>query len=80
VCTVRVTRARRHINTAETISIPLETDGCGHLGGDRVAFLEHVQVRITLSAPKRGDVQIFLTSPAGTRSQVGCFKYDSSQI
>jgi furin len=36
----------------------------------RVTFLEHVQARITLMAPKRGDIQIFLISPAGTRSQL----------
>lgn len=31
-----------------------------------VNYLEHVQAKITLSAPRRGDLQINLTSPAGT--------------
>lgn len=35
-----------------------------------VAFLEHVQAHVTLVASRRGDVQLFLVSPAGTRSQL----------
>lgn len=34
----------------------------------QVNFLEHVQAHITLTSPRRGDLQIFLTSPAGTKS------------
>lgn len=33
-----------------------------------VNFLEHVQAKISLSSSRRGDIQIYLTSPAGTRS------------
>lgn len=32
-----------------------------------VNFLEHVQAKITLTAQRRGDIVIYLTSPAGTR-------------
>jgi len=35
-----------------------------------VNFLEHVQAHITLTAARRGDVQLFLTSPGGTKSQL----------
>ena len=35
---------------------------------DEVHFLEHVQAHVTLAASKRGDVQISLTSPKGTKS------------
>ena len=35
---------------------------------DKVKYLEHVQVHVTLSATKRGDVQINLISPSGTKS------------
>ncbi|RWS09190.1 Furin-like protease 1: isoforms 1/1-X/2 [Dinothrombium tinctorium] len=35
---------------------------------DNVRFLEHVQAKVTLSATRRGDIHIYLTSPAGTRS------------
>lgn len=45
----------------------LETDGCrGKL--DEVNNLEHVQVIVTLQSPRRGEVELYLTSPAGTRS------------
>ena len=33
-----------------------------------VSFIEHVQAHVSLEAPKRGDVQISLTSPSGTKS------------
>ncbi len=39
-------------------------------GCDRVRVLEHVQAHVTLAASKRGDVQIFLVSPSGTRSNL----------
>lgn len=32
-----------------------------------VNFLEHVQAKITLTTQRRGVIQIFLTSPAGTK-------------
>ena len=35
-----------------------------------VNFLEHVQAHITLTALRRGDVQMYLTSPGGTKSQL----------
>lgn len=33
-----------------------------------VRFLEHVQAKVTLTATRRGDIHIYLTSPMGTRS------------
>ncbi|XP_043235224.1 furin-like protease 1 [Amphibalanus amphitrite] len=33
-----------------------------------VNYMEHVQARISLDATRRGDIRIFLTSPAGTTS------------
>lgn len=51
------------------LQLQLYTDGCmsGPSEG-RVAFVEHVQAIVSLKAPKRGDIQIYLTSPAGTKS------------
>ena len=34
----------------------------------QVNFLEHVQAHVTLTSARRGDIQIFLTSPGGTKS------------
>lgn len=33
-----------------------------------VLYLEHIQVKVNLTAHKRGDIEIKLTSPAGTTS------------
>jgi len=35
-----------------------------------ILFLEHVQAVVSLSATRRGDVEIYLTSPGGTMSQL----------
>ncbi|PAV59977.1 hypothetical protein WR25_18047 isoform F [Diploscapter pachys] len=50
------------------LQLQLYTDGCANSPDENVAYLEHVQAIITLKAPKRGDIQIYLTSPAGTKS------------
>ena len=39
-----------------------------HVNCDNVRFLEHVQAKVTLTATRRGDIHIYLTSPSGTRS------------
>jgi len=36
----------------------------------QVNFLEHVQAHVTLTSTRRGDVQMYLTSPGGTKSQL----------
>ena len=35
---------------------------------NHVKYLEHVQARVTLTSDRRGEIQIFLTSPMGTKS------------
>ncbi|CAJ0962979.1 unnamed protein product, partial [Mesorhabditis belari] len=49
------------------LQLQLYTDGCAG-SDDHVAYVEHVQAIVTLKAPKRGDIQIYLTSPSNTRS------------
>ncbi|KAK6013954.1 convertase P-domain protein, partial [Ostertagia ostertagi] len=51
-------------------STPLHalTYGCAGSPDEQVVYLEHVQAIITLKAPKRGDIQIYLTSPSGRPS------------
>ncbi|XP_055326516.1 furin-like protease 1 [Sitodiplosis mosellana] len=44
------------------ISLKVQPHQCGS-----VNYLEHVQAKITLTTPRRGDIQIHLTSPAGTK-------------
>lgn len=47
----------------------VSTDGCrGQM--DEVNYLEHVQVVVTLQAQRRGELELYLTSPAGTKSML----------
>ena len=43
----------------------IRVDNC-----DGLKFIEHIQAHVTLGAAKRGDVQIWLISPKGTRSNL----------
>lgn len=46
-------------------------------GGSRplIRSLEHVQVQLSLSYSRRGDLEISLTSPMGTRSMLVAIRY-----
>ena len=51
--------------------VSLKSDGCAGAGGhgsSDVRRVEHVQAVITLTSSRRGHVQLYLTSPGGTRS------------
>ena len=43
----------------------IRVDNC-----DGLKYIEHIQAHVTLGAAKRGDVQIWLISPKGTRSNL----------
>ncbi|KAH9286625.1 Furin-like protease 1, isoforms 1/1-X/2 [Echinococcus granulosus] len=61
----------RHHTTEQ---LRLETDGClVNEAGDPsrgVAYLEHVQAKVTLTSDCRGEVELWLTSPMGTKSKL----------
>ena len=44
----------------------------GH--ANSIRSLEHVQVQLSLSYSRRGDLEISLTSPMGTRSTLGAIR------
>jgi len=52
-----------------SLTLKLDTKACEGLD-TQVDYLEHVQAVITLNSTRRGDVQMFLTSPMGTRSMI----------
>ncbi|KAK6635926.1 hypothetical protein RUM44_001180 [Polyplax serrata] len=57
------------IPSSRPLKLKIDTKAC--LGTEtQVSYLEHVQAVITLNASRRGDVEIFLTSPMGTRSMI----------
>ena len=57
----------RQVPVGGAISVRLATDGCRGLS-NHVTYVEHVIVKLSLQASRRGEVQVFLISPAGTRS------------
>ena len=46
------------------MKVGITTDGCKGTPSE-VAFLEHVQLTVSLEYPRRGDLKISLTSPSG---------------
>ncbi|KAB7497229.1 Neuroendocrine convertase 2 [Armadillidium nasatum] len=53
----------------ESILVEIDTTACYDTDTE-VNYLEHVQAVISLNSSRRGDVELFLTSPMGTRSMI----------
>lgn len=52
-----------------SLLLRIKTDAC--TGTDtEVRYLEHVQAVITANATRRGDLELFVTSPMGTRYNI----------
>ncbi|XP_070543437.1 proprotein convertase subtilisin/kexin type 5-like [Ptychodera flava] len=47
----------------------MKTDGCEG-STNQITYLEHVQVKISATLSRRGDLAIYLTSPSGTKSDL----------
>ncbi|XP_046626653.1 furin-like protease 1 isoform X1 [Neodiprion virginianus] len=62
-CEVPAPNIGRTIPPKSQITLMLHVKECSG-----VNFLEHVQAKVSLTAGRRGDLQIQLTSPAGTKS------------
>ena len=50
------------------IEVSVKSDGCAGGYGSDVRRVEHVQAVVSLTSSRRGHVQLYLTSPGGTRS------------
>ncbi|XP_075031829.1 proprotein convertase subtilisin/kexin type 4 isoform X2 [Calonectris borealis] len=76
-CSVKALHAPRNIGSKLTVS----TDISFCLGRTKhIHSLEHVQVQLSLSYSRRGDLVIALTSPMGTTSMLVTMRpYDTSQ-
>lgn len=57
------------IPTAGSLFLKIDTRAC-HGSDTEVNYLEHVQAVITANSTRRGDLEMFLTSPMGTRSMI----------
>ncbi|XP_065757520.1 proprotein convertase subtilisin/kexin type 6 isoform X3 [Phocoena phocoena] len=60
----------KSIPVVQTLRTSALTTACADHSDQRVSYLEHVVARITISHPRRGDLQIHLISPSGTKSQL----------
>ena len=67
MCCTMVICARREIPANGNMKVVVDYDGCRG-SNEEVQYAEHVQAVVTLTAQRRGELQIFLTSPSGTKS------------
>ncbi|NXC38311.1 PCSK4 convertase, partial [Penelope pileata] len=75
-CSVKALRAPRNIGSRLTVSA--DASSCSG-STERILSLEHVQVQLSLSYSRRGDLQVTLTSPMGTTSTLVTVRpYDTS--
>ncbi|XP_074151098.1 proprotein convertase subtilisin/kexin type 6 isoform X1 [Sminthopsis crassicaudata] len=70
MCIAASDKRPRIIPIEQTLRTTALTNACADHFDQRVVFLEHVVVRVSISHPRRGDLQIHLISPSGTKSQL----------
>ena len=64
-CVVTYPKSYKIIPHGSRLHLQLFTEGCSGNIDRHVNWLEHVQAIVTLKAPKRGDIEIYLISPKG---------------
>ncbi|XP_022060039.1 proprotein convertase subtilisin/kexin type 6-like [Acanthochromis polyacanthus] len=60
----------RHVHVGQSLNSSITTSGCSDEPDQHVEYLEHVVVTVLIVHPRRGDLEINLISPSGTRSQL----------
>ncbi|KAL4613267.1 proprotein convertase subtilisin/kexin type 6 [Arapaima gigas] len=70
ICTETSNHRTRYIRAHQQLNATISTFGCTEQADQHVVYLEHVVVRVLITHPRRGDLQISLVSPLGTRSQL----------
>ncbi|KAM6245651.1 proprotein convertase subtilisin/kexin type 6 isoform 1-T1 [Spheniscus humboldti] len=70
VCVGSLDRVPKYIRADHVLRASTLSSACAEHRDQHVLYLEHVVVRLSISHPRRGDLQISLVSPAGTRSQL----------
>ncbi|XP_074649613.1 furin-like protease kpc-1 [Tubulanus polymorphus] len=66
-CEIRGPDINKSIKVSTRKKFHVYSNGCNETDHP-VLYLEHVQARVTMTSDRRGEMQIFLTSPMGTRS------------
>ncbi|XP_029937935.1 proprotein convertase subtilisin/kexin type 6 [Myripristis murdjan] len=69
-CTRMSDRRTRYIRAGQSLNSSVTTSGCSEQAEQHVVYLEHVVVKVLIVHPRRGDLEISLISPSGTRSQL----------
>ncbi|NXU81825.1 PCSK6 convertase, partial [Oreotrochilus melanogaster] len=69
-CVGSLDRVPKYIRVDHVLRTSTLSNACAEHRDQHVLYLEHVVVRLSISHPRRGDLQISLISPAGTRSQL----------
>ncbi|XP_059215228.1 proprotein convertase subtilisin/kexin type 6 isoform X2 [Centropristis striata] len=69
-CSHMPERHNRYINAGQPLNSSITTSGCSEEPEQHVDYLEHVVVKVLIVHPRRGDLEINLISPSGTRSQL----------
>ncbi|KAK9542508.1 hypothetical protein VZT92_000365 [Zoarces viviparus] len=69
-CSQMPVRQTRCIHAGQSLNSSMTTSGCSEEPDQHVDYLEHVVVKVLIAHPRRGDIEINLISPSGTRSQL----------
>ncbi|TRY57783.1 hypothetical protein DNTS_012046 [Danionella cerebrum] len=70
ICSKTSDRRTRYIRADQKMNSSISITGCSDRPEQKVVFLEHVVIRVLIVHPRRGDLEINLISPSGTRSQL----------
>eukprot|EP00102_Acyrthosiphon_pisum_P004013 XP_001947137.2 PREDICTED: neuroendocrine convertase 1 [Acyrthosiphon pisum] len=69
-CGIRMPKVRGYpVSRDRAARITVHSNGCEGMTGE-IKYLEYVQLILTMSYPKRGDIQIAMKSPLGTECRV----------
>lgn len=60
---------RKEYPDIQTVEATVDTNGCAETENE-VNFIEQVEIIVTIQATPRGSLEIYLTSPMGTKSQI----------
>ncbi|GAA6230700.1 proprotein convertase subtilisin/kexin type 6 [Lates japonicus] len=69
-CTQIAERRTRYIPAGQSLNSSITTSGCSEKPEQLVDYLEHVVVKVLIVHPRRGDLEINVISPSGTKSQL----------
>ncbi|XP_064868272.1 proprotein convertase subtilisin/kexin type 6-like isoform X2 [Oncorhynchus nerka] len=69
-CTRMSERRTRYIRADQSLNSTITSTGCTEQAEQHVSYVEHVVVKVLVVHPRRGDLEVSLISPSGTRSQL----------